>query len=299
MGDIFSKVAIENALLVTNMLLGTCEWHDNVNPWSSSLMDNTLYILDNHILNQLLYACSFGRSNNSINEYQKQRQMTIEKNKRKLMELVIQRTLTSMRRTNETIQRQSEENSGEDDEYCLMACERLHAEFEDVPSDTPRNSLRKTSFEGQGCVDRGALFRLQRDVNILKRCSAQAVLHSTECPCTVQVAALHRQVIPVQVATPALYRLLPYIGSSTYTVKVAALCRQAAPVVQATPAPYTCRMWRCLGYMYNVDHVRVIYVLCIRINPILECCQFSDCLGNTSSVLPYWQLRNPSVFIFV
>jgi len=64
------------------------------------------------------------------------------------MELGIQRTLTSMRRTNETIQRQSEENSDEDDEYNPMEYERLYEEFEDVPSDTPRNSVRKTSFEG-------------------------------------------------------------------------------------------------------------------------------------------------------
>ncbi|KAJ8430163.1 hypothetical protein Cgig2_028049 [Carnegiea gigantea] len=93
---------------------------------------------------------SFGAGDpkNSINEYERQRQMTIEKNKRKLIERGIQRTLTSMRRTNETIQRQSEENSDEDDEYNPIEYERLHAEFEGVPSDTPRNSVRKTSFEG-------------------------------------------------------------------------------------------------------------------------------------------------------
>ncbi|KAJ8444549.1 hypothetical protein Cgig2_000828 [Carnegiea gigantea] len=40
-----------------SILLGTCEWHDNFDPtWCSSLMDNTLHILDNHILNQLPYA---------------------------------------------------------------------------------------------------------------------------------------------------------------------------------------------------------------------------------------------------
>ena len=74
--------------------------------------------------------------------------MTIEKNKRKIVELGIHMTLTSMRRTIETIRRHSEENSDEDDEYNLMECERLHAEFEDVPSDTPRNNVRKTSFQG-------------------------------------------------------------------------------------------------------------------------------------------------------
>ncbi|KAJ8432193.1 hypothetical protein Cgig2_013735 [Carnegiea gigantea] len=37
--------------------LGTCEWHDNVDPtWCSSVMDNAVHILDNHILNQLLYV---------------------------------------------------------------------------------------------------------------------------------------------------------------------------------------------------------------------------------------------------
>ena len=51
------------------------------------------------------------------------------------MDPSIQRTLTSMRRTNETIQRQNVANSDEDDEYNLMECERLHAEFEDVPFD--------------------------------------------------------------------------------------------------------------------------------------------------------------------
>ncbi|KAJ8436073.1 hypothetical protein Cgig2_000369 [Carnegiea gigantea] len=89
-----------------------------------------------------------GGPKNSINEYERQRQRTIEKNKRKLTELGIQRTLRSMRRTNETIQRQSQENSDEDDEYNSMEYERLHEEFKAVPSDTPRSSVRKTSFEG-------------------------------------------------------------------------------------------------------------------------------------------------------
>ena len=40
-----------------------------------------------------------------------------------------------MRRTNETIQRQSQENSDKDDEHNLMEYERLHEEFEDVPFD--------------------------------------------------------------------------------------------------------------------------------------------------------------------
>ena len=84
----------------------------------------------------------------SINAYERQHKMTIKKTQRKLMELGIQRTLTSMRRTNETIQRQSQENSDEDDEHNLMEYERLHEEFEDVPSNTPRNSVRKTSFKG-------------------------------------------------------------------------------------------------------------------------------------------------------
>ena len=72
-----------------------------------------------------------GDPKNSINEYKRQCHMTIEKNKRKIVELGIHMTLTSMRRTIETIRRHSEENSDEDDECNPVEYEQLHAEFED------------------------------------------------------------------------------------------------------------------------------------------------------------------------
>ncbi|KAJ8435847.1 hypothetical protein Cgig2_003870 [Carnegiea gigantea] len=97
---------------------------------------------------QISNSSGAGDPKNSIKKYERQWQMTTKKNKRKLMELGIQRTLTSMRRSNETIQRKNEENSDEDNEYQPMEYERLHAEFEDGPSDTLRNSVHKTSFEG-------------------------------------------------------------------------------------------------------------------------------------------------------
>ena len=96
---------------------------------------------------RILTSSGAGDPKNCINEYERQRRMTIKKNKRKIMELRIQKTLTSMRRTNETIQGQSEENSDEDDEYNPLEYERLHAEFGDI------NSVRKTSFEGHVTKD--------------------------------------------------------------------------------------------------------------------------------------------------
>ncbi|KAJ8429360.1 hypothetical protein Cgig2_021331 [Carnegiea gigantea] len=159
-------------------------------------------------LKRILNSIGAGDPKNGINEYKRQRQTTIEKNKRKLMELGIQRTLTSMRRINETIQRQSEENSDEDNEYNLMEYERLHAEFEGVPSDTPRNSMHKTSFEGH--VTKTSLGFDKNSFYVVLR---------------LQAATLHRQ------------QHLHYAGCCPVQAVVPALCRLVAPVVRAAPAP--------------------------------------------------------------
>ncbi|KAJ8433330.1 hypothetical protein Cgig2_023794 [Carnegiea gigantea] len=73
-----------------------------------------------------------------INEYERQQELNIQQNNRKLQKLGIRRTMQPMRRTKEN-----------DDQYRLTEVERVQAEFDDVPFDAKINTVRKASLERQ------------------------------------------------------------------------------------------------------------------------------------------------------
>ncbi|KAJ8432173.1 hypothetical protein Cgig2_029014 [Carnegiea gigantea] len=61
----------------------------------------------------------------NVNEYERQRELNIQLNNRKLQELGIQRTMQPTRRTNGSIQLCGEQNCEEDDKYCPTEDERV------------------------------------------------------------------------------------------------------------------------------------------------------------------------------
>jgi len=83
-----------------------------------------------------------------VTEYERQQQLNIVNNNRRLQELGIP-VITSSMRTNEMVQEQDHQYNEEDAEYSPTEEERMHVDIDDVSLSHKRSTMRRPSHGRQ------------------------------------------------------------------------------------------------------------------------------------------------------